>query len=305
MGHEGPSIQLGGSVGQGLASITHQTRQRSRLMVAGGAAAGLTAVFNTPIASSLFILEGVYHDFSPVIWLVTLSASVISDLISMGLFGKSPLLYIPQIKSIPLTLFPHLVILGILIGFLSYGYKWITLNSSSWFKSLQRGWLRNLKPVIPLMFMIPIGILSPQLIGTGSGLIHLIVRTPFPILIIAGYFVIRLLGSSLAFGSGLPGGIFLPILTFGALTGAGYGRFLIDMGWMPSIYLASFVVVSMAGYFASVTKSPLTSVLLITEMVGTLQHLAALSLVVILAYLVDDLLDGRPLYHTLLNRLLS
>ncbi|XIF20455.1 MAG: ClC family H(+)/Cl(-) exchange transporter [Acetilactobacillus jinshanensis] len=283
MGHEGPSIQLGGSAAQGLAVMTHQDHSRSKLMVAGGAAAGLTAVFNTPIASSLFILETVYHDFSAAVWLITLSAAVISDLVSMSIFGKAPLLYVPQVKAIPLNLFPQLLVMGIIIGLLGFGYKVVTLNS----------------------FMIPIGILSPQLIGTGSGLIHLIVKTPFPILVIAGYFVIRLTGSSLAFGSGLPGGIFLPILTFGALTGAGYARFLIEFNGMPSVYLASFVVVAMAGYFACVTKSPLTSILLITEMVGTLHHLAALSLVVIVAYLVDDLLNGQPIYHTLLDRLLS
>lgn len=153
--------------------------------------------------------------------------------------------------------------------------------------------------------MIPIGIIWPQLIGTGSGLIHLVVKTSFPFLVIAGYFIIRLIGSSLAFGSGLPGGIFLPILTFGALTGAGYARILIDLNGMSPVYLASFVAVAMAGYFACVTKSPLTSILLITEMIGTLHHLAALSLVVVVAYVVDDLLDGRPIYDTLLDRLLS
>lgn len=303
MGHEGPSIQLGGSVAQGVASMTHQNHERTKLMIAGGAAAGLTAVFNTPLASSLFVLETVYHGFSTMVWLITLSAAVASDLVSMSIFGKLPLLYVPRVRAIPLDLFPQLIIMGIIIGFLGFGYKVVTLNSSKVYRFHKLpGWT---KPIIPLLFMIPIGIIWPQLIGTGSGLIHLVVKTSFPFLVIAGYFIIRLIGSSLAFGSGLPGGIFLPILTFGALTGAGYARILIDLNGMSPVYLASFVAVAMAGYFACVTKSPLTSILLITEMIGTLHHLAALSLVVVVAYVVDDLLDGRPIYDTLLDRLLS
>ena len=304
MGHEGPSIQLGGSIAQGIASWTHQNHSRSKLMVAGGAAAGLTAVFNTPLASSLFVLEAVYHDFSTLVWIITLSAALTSDLISISVFGNRPLLYMPGLKTIPLVNFPQLVGLGLVIGLLGYLYKVVTLKSTGWC-SVKNLIPKSLKPVIPLLFVIPVGIIAPQLIGPGTTLIGLVTKTALPVWLIVVYFVIRLVGSSLAFGSGLPGGIFLPILTFGALTGAGYARMMVLLGWLAPEYVASFVVISMAGYFACVAKAPLTSILLITEMVGTLHHLAALSLIVVIAYLTDDWLNGRPIYQTLLKRLLA
>nr|WP_279383354.1 chloride channel protein [Secundilactobacillus collinoides] len=76
LGREGPSIQLGATVGQGVAAVTHNTGSQRRLMIASGASAGLSAAFNAPIASTLFILEEVYHNFSTLIWLSALASAL-------------------------------------------------------------------------------------------------------------------------------------------------------------------------------------------------------------------------------------
>ncbi|CAH1851058.1 TrkA-C domain-containing protein [Leuconostocaceae bacterium R-53105] len=108
-----------------------------------------------------------------------------------------------------------------------------------------------------------------------------------------------------SYGSGLPGGIFLPILTLGALNGALMGQIFIMLGWIPATYMVNFIVIGMAAYFACIGKAPFTAIILIVEMVGSITHILPLALVSLIAYLVVDILNGAPIYTSLLQRLLK
>ncbi len=107
----------------------------------------------------------------------------------------------------------------------------------------------------------------------------------------------------LSYGSSLPGGIFLPILTLGALLGAIYWKILADIGLLTPALLTNCIVYAMAGYFAGISKAPFTAILLVTEMVGSLEHLMPLALVTLSAYAVCDILHGRPIYEAMLDNL--
>jgi hypothetical protein len=106
------------------------------------------------------------------------------------------------------------------------------------------------------------------------------------------------------FGSGAPGGIFLPLLTVGALIGAIFGRLLGFTG-LDAAYETTFIALAMAGYFAAVVRAPVTGIILVTEMTGSFSHLLSLSIVVISAYLMAELLRSKPIYESLLVRLLK
>nr|WP_253954086.1 chloride channel protein [Leuconostoc lactis] len=108
-----------------------------------------------------------------------------------------------------------------------------------------------------------------------------------------------------SYGSGLPGGIFLPILTLGALSGTLIGNVFVTLNWMPTTYILNFVVIGMAGYFACIGKAPFTAIILVFEMVGSVTHILPLAFVSLVAYLVVDLLNGAPIYESLLARLLQ
>ncbi|NRT94153.1 hypothetical protein B0I62_001754 [Clostridium beijerinckii] len=108
-----------------------------------------------------------------------------------------------------------------------------------------------------------------------------------------------------SFGSGAPGGIFLPLLTIGALIGNVYGEVLMHIAHLDSIYINNFIILAMAGYFASVVKSPITGTILITEMTGSFNHLLALAIVSIISYIVADLLASKPIYEALLEKFLQ
>ena len=97
----------------------------------------------------------------------------------------------------------------------------------------------------------------------------------------------------------------MPILTLGAIIGAAFCLVMVKLGVVPAHYLANYVIYAMAGYFACISKAPFTAILLITEMVGTMTHLMPLAVVSVTAYVVVDLLGGRPVYNEMLKNMLG
>ena len=130
-------------------------------------------------------------------------------------------------------------------------------------------------------------------------------NTPTSIKLLLGLLAVRFVFSMVSYGSGLPGGIFLPILTLGALSGTLIGNVFVTLNWMPTTYILNFVVIGMAGYFACIGKAPFTAIILVFEMVGSVTHILPLAFVSLVAYLVVDLLNGAPIYESLLARLLQ
>lgn len=108
-----------------------------------------------------------------------------------------------------------------------------------------------------------------------------------------------------SYGANLPGGIFLPILTLGALIGGIYGTILHQWFGLDSVLIRDFAIFAMAGYFTAIGKAPLTAIILVTEMVGNITHLMPLAVCSLTAYVINDLLGGNPIYESLLERLLK
>lgn len=304
LGREGPSIQLGATVGQGVAEKTHAGKLNRRLGIANGAAAGLSAAFNAPIASTIFILEEVYHNFSPVIWLATFVSALCSNMVSLTFFGLHPVLGVRYQHMLPTYYYWHLLVLGLLLGLLGRLYQVVILHFDSWTAKLK--WLPPFAyPVLPFLLVIPIAWYWPLTLGGGNRLITELTNLPFSLSLFAGLFILRFVFSMISYSSQLPGGIFLPILTLGAVFGAVYCALMVRLGLLPARYLPNFIIYSMAGYFACISKAPFTAILLITEMVGSLVHLMPLAIVAMVAYLVVDALHGEPVYTAMFNNFIG
>lgn len=304
LGREGPSIQLGATVGQGVAEIGHVGQINRRVSIASGAAAGLSAAFNAPIASTLFILEEVYHNFSPLVWLSALVSALTANFVSLNFFGLTPVLHIAYSQSLPLSQYGHLIILGIILGLFGRLYQMTLLRLPQWFgkmKFVRPEWY----PVIPFVLVILIGWFWPDTLGGGNSLIIQIAQHNPSIGIFVGLLLLRFIFSMISYGSNLPGGIFLPILTIGAIIGGLYGQVMVSLGFLNANLVSNFIIYAMAGYFAGIVKAPFTAILLITEMVGSLSHLMPLAVVSLVAFIVVDLLSGSPIYESLLNKLIK
>lgn len=298
LGREGPSIQVGATVGQGIVEGRGKkklTAIERRVGIASGAAAGLSAAFNAPIASSMFVLEEVYHNFSPLVWLSVFISSISANFVSMQFFGLKPDLDLPHEMYFPVNQYGYLLLLGLFLGILGRLYQYVILRLGTWSRKVT--WFKPAwYPVIPFLLVIPIAWWWPNTLGGGNGLIISLNNLPTSVSLFLWLFVLRFVFSMISYGSELPGGIFLPILTLGAVLGGLYCVILIHLGLIPARFLANYVIYAMAGYFACISKAPFTAILLITEMVGSLAHLMPLAVVAVVAYLVVDVLGGAPVY---------
>lgn len=302
LGREGPSIQLGSTLGQGVARLFKQVGFDRQVLISSGAAAGLSAAFNAPIASTLFVLEEIYHNFSTNIWVVSLTSAITSDMVATYVFGLKPVLYM-QSTPLPLKYFGWVVVLGIVLGILGRLYQFVILRMGKWYAHTKLPWYLN--GLMPLVLVIPMGMYFPRLLGGGSDIILHLNVAGYSTLFLVLFFLLRFVFSMISYGSGLPGGIFLPILCLGGLIGAIVGNIAIGSHLMSPLYFSSFIIMGMAGYFAAISKAPFTAILLITEMVGTLTHLLGLAVASLVAYAVIDLLDGKPVYYSMLQQLLK
>ena len=292
LGREGPSIQLGASIAQLYAEKLKVAKPTWRIYLASGAAAGLAAAFNAPIAGTLFVLEEIYHSFSTLVWLSALTSALTADFIAHQIFGLTPVLQIVYVKSLPLNDYWLLIILGIALGGLGYIYQQMLLNVAKFYQYFN--WIpRAYQGVLILALVVPIGFYFTNTLGGGNELIKQLGTHNFTVVVLFGLLILRFIFSIITYGSGLPGGIFLPILTLGAISGAIFGVLAMHLNLLADQYLPNIIIMAMAGYFAGISKVPFTAILLITEMVGSLQHLLPLAVVSLIAYLVVDLLGGH------------
>lgn len=306
LGREGPSIQLGAMAGKGLSELMKTGRTEQRVLIASGAAAGLSAAFNAPIAGLLFVVEEVYHHFSRMVWITALVASLVANFISLNIFGLKPVLAMPEnVSFLGLHQYWIYLLLGLFLGILGYVYEKVVLNMGKFYAFL--GKICHLSApfyvVLAMIFLFPIGYFFPQLLGGGNSLIVSLPSSSIGLWTVLLYLVIRFVWSMLSYGSGVPGGIFLPILALGALSGMVFGLGMVELHLMTRHFLPLFVILGMAGYFGAVSKAPLTAMILVTEMVGDLRQLMALGTVTLVAYLVMDLLKGEPIYEAMLERM--
>lgn len=303
LGPEGPSLQLGSSIGHGAGEKLKQDKTNLRILMTTGAASGLAAAFGAPLAGTLFVLEEVIHNFSSRVWFNALAGALTADLVSTTIFGQGHSLAITYRHAFPIPLYWHLLLLGVLIGLLGHLYKTGLFSVKRLY--LKIAWLpRWLHGLIPLALLVPIAYFWPLITGPGNKLIlflpKLAARSGWTMIgLLVFFYLMRLVFSIVSYDSGLPSGIFLPILTMGALIGAIYGTVMVQLGLMPQCFIANLIVFSMAGLFAAVIRAPFTAIILITEMVGSLLHLFPLAIVAFVALLVDDLLGGRPIYGQL------
>lgn len=301
LGREGPSIQLGSSVAQGLAETMHLGDADKKIFISAGASAGLSAAFNAPMAGLLFILEEVHHNFSSLVLLTSFASALSANFISSYFFGLKPMLYPGKLPYFPLNQYGHLILLGILLGLFAFLYQKVLLSLPKIFLKIPK-LPSNFYGLVPFMLVIPIGLWYPQILGGGNQIILALERQHAALLILIGLFVLRFVFSMISYGSTLPGGIFLPILTLGAILGAIYGRGAeILVGNDPKFW-ANYIIFGMAAYFAAIGKAPITAIILVTEMVGTVNHLMPLALTSLVAYLVVDMLGGKPIYEALLEK---
>lgn len=303
VGREGPSIQMGAAVGEGIAKKTNRMDHEQKYLLTSGASAGLAAAFNAPLAGVMFALEEVHKNFSPVVLMSAMVSAVTADIMTKSVLGINPSLRFSMLNVMPIKYYWSLIILGILVGLSSYIFNNGLLFTKHFYKKMPIK--LEYKIMIPFLLSGIIGMTFPLLIGGGHILIMQISAMKFSILMVLMILVIKYLFTFISFGSGVPGGIFFPLLALGAIIGNIFAMICIRYLGVPQEYLINFAILAMAGHFAAIVKAPITGIILIYEMTGSFEHLLPLSVVVFVAMIVSDLLGVEPVYDMLLDDILK
>ena len=332
LGREGPSIQMGAMVGKGFARARRAPLTEERLLLTCGAGAGLSAAFGAPLAGAIFSLEELHRNFSAEVLITTMAAAAASDFVAANILGLRPVFDISVEKGLPLKYYWALILLGMALGLFGAFYnKTIAFmqdaseKAGRAFAKMVCGIVRKDVSVIkdglhPTVFASRAAVfgrllmvfaaayvlffICPEALGSGSGLVAQISRGELALKALAVMLLIKFLFSTASFGSGSPGGIFLPLLVLGALTGGLYSG-LLGLAGLDQSYVTGYVVVAMAGYFAAIVRAPVTGVVLITEMTGDFTSLLPLVLTSLTAYVAAEALGARPVYTQLLERSLG
>ena len=303
VGREGPSVQMGAAIGEGVSKKTNQMDYEHKYLITSGASAGLAAAFNAPLAGVMFALEEVHKNFSPIVLMSAMVSAVTADVITKAFLGINPSLRFAMLSKMPIKYYWSLVILGVLVGLSSYVFNNGILKTKHIYRDLPIK--REFKIMIPFICSGIIGMTLPVLVGGGHSLIMSMESIHFSIFMMLMLFVIKYLFTFISFGSGVPGGIFFPLLAIGSLIGAIFGMICIRYLGVPPEFLINFAILAMAGHFAAIVKAPITGIILIFEMTGSFEQLLPLSVVVFIASITSDFLGVNPVYDDLLEDILS
>ena len=301
LGPEGPSVQIGGMAGKGIAKLFKGSKTEELRLILVGSTVGITAAFNAPLAGVLFVFEEINHGFDKTLVFIALVAAIISDFVSKMIFGQATILNFP-IHNIPLESYWLLIVLGLFIGLLGYIYNVGMVKSSDFVSGLSiPSWL---KFVVVFLVSGAVALTVPEISAGGHFMMDMLDVAVPSLGVLVMLLVLKYLFSMFSFSSGAPGGIFLPILVLGAYIGAVFGSVAIPMCGLEQVLIYKFIVVSMAGFFAATVRSPITGIVLLAEMCGSTDSLVALITVSLIAYVVPTLLGNEPIYESLYDRLL-
>lgn len=304
LGREGPSVQLGANVGLGLSRLLKRFRLEEKYLVTAGASAGLAAAFNAPLAGVIFALEELHKGFSPLVLSCAMAASLMAAFVSHHFFGLKPVFDFENLQVLPLNKYGYILVLGILAGIMGKLF-----NASLLWVEEKFGRSKQIKdiykPVVPLLLSGILGFLLPAVLGGGHELILDLSREEIYLSFLLILLVVKFMFTVISYGSGVPGGIFLPLLVLGALLGKGYGQFIAQYLGVSGQYVMDFVILAMAAHFTAVVRAPITGSILITEMTGSFYHLLPLVTVSMVAYVVTEILESRAIYEELLENMLK
>ena len=161
------------------------------------------------------------------------------------------------------------------------------------------------KLLIPFIISGILGFIVPQILGSGDVLVDLLTEGKLTALMILCLLAGKFIFAITCFGSGAPGGIFFPLLVIGCLIGGLFGHGAVKYLNLDAVYINNFILLAMAGYFTAIVRAPVTGIILIFEMTGSLNHLLSITTVTIVSYIVADLMKSKPIYESLLENLLK
>ncbi|MEU9356734.1 chloride channel protein [Streptomyces sp. NPDC048301] len=301
VGREGPIVQIGSALGSTLGRCTKVTEQRMKLLVACGAAGGIAATFNAPLAGVFFAMELILSAFSVEAFGATVLASVTASVIGRAAFGDVAFLNLPDFHVQHLGQYALFAVLGVVAGAVGVGFSRVLYAIEDACDWIWRGpeWLR---PAVGGLALGLVLLALPEMYGVGYPVLEKATEGRYAIgfllLLLAG----KMIATSLTIGIGGSGGVFAPSLFIGAMLGAAYGA--VAHGLLPGSAgaVGAYALVGMGAVFAGAARAPITAVVILFELTGEYSIILPLMLAIVLATATSRLLTRDTIYTLKLRR---
>lgn len=300
VGREGPIVQIGSALGSALGQLFRMSEARIKLLVACGAAGGIAATFNAPIAGVFFALEIILGEFSTRSFGVVVIASVTASVIGRFAFSNVPAFPLPSYQTLYVAEFPLYALLGVLGAGAGIALTRILYWFEDRFDAIHLP--EYLKPIPGGLALGLLGFFLPQVFGVGYPAMSTALSghdAPGLLLLLV---VAKILAVSLTIGSGGSGGVFAPSLFIGAMLGEAYGTFF--QGVFPGVvtHPGNYGLVGMAAVFAGAARAPMTAVIILFELTGDYSVILPLMAAVVMSTAVSELLSKETIYTLKLRR---
>lgn len=299
LGTEGPCVQLGTAVGDGIIKCIAPQKHKGwrRYIMTGGASAGFSLATSSPITAIIFAMEELHRHFSPLLMMVA-SISVMVAQITVQLFsllgiGTSGLFHIPQIAELPpRLLFVPLVVGGVCgVGSLLFTklYQCINKVIHALVKKI------SVKILFPLLFasVSVIGLFISDTLGTGHSLTEKLFDTHIVWSFLVLVFLIRAVFMIASNTAGVTGGIFLPTISFGATLGALCGEVMVFLGWINKEQYILIVVLGIVAFLGATSHIPITACVFAIEALGGYSNVVAVIIAVTVSFLIIGIFGGE------------
>ncbi len=301
LGREGPTVQMGASIGNLFAGLFRRGQDDSRVLIAAGAGAGLATAFNAPIAGAVLVLEELVRRFDTRIAIAALGASAAAISVARVFLGDAPDCHVAAQPYPGFGTAPVHILLGAVAGLFGILYNLAILGALAAADRL-RAWPPELRAAAVGAAVGLLAWFAPDLVGGGDPLTQRALSGSIALSALSLVFVVRFGLGPLSYAAGTPGGLFAPLLVLGAQIGLLFAA--AGASWFPDLTPTptSLAIVAMAAFFTAVVRAPLTGIVLVTEMTGTLTLLLPMLAACFAAMAVTTWLGDPPIYDSLEER---
>jgi CIC family chloride channel protein len=298
LGPEDPALQVGAGIASYIGRRLELSRERLRLLVPVGAAAGLAAAFNAPVTAVLFVIEEVIGRWTAGMLGAIVLSAISGAVVERWFMGGQPLFRIPEYRlAHPGELMAYAA-LGVFGGFASLVFVKCLAFIRPRLQQLP-AWTQYLQPAGAGLLIGLIGIRFPQVMGAGYSYMDQAMHASFTWQVLAILAALKILTTGLSFASGTPGGLFAPTLFIGAMLGGAVGELEHTLFPHLSIPVGAYALVGMGTLFAGILRAPMTSVFMILEVSGNYSIILPVIISNTVAYLISRSLQPVPIFNLL------
>ncbi len=294
VGREGPIVQIGSAIGSTIGQMLKISADRMRTLVGCGAAAGIAATFNAPIAGAMFSLEIILGEFGLATFSPIVISAVVATAVSRHYLGDFPAFIVPAYELVSAWEFPLYVLLGILCAVVGGVFIKTLYASEDLFEKIRIP--EYLKAALGGLILGVTALWVPHILGVGYGSIDLSLSSQITWYMLLALVFIKIAATSITIGSGGSGGIFAPSLFIGAMTGGCFGLMVHTIWPQATASPGAYSIVAMGAVVSATTHGPLTAILMLFEMTGDYKIILPLMITCIISTLVAGQLYRESIY---------